>query len=170
MTDAFDRRAPTGAVPQPAAQDRSLSVIIPAYNESGNIMATLENITTAFDTLSLPHEILVIDDGSADATAEIVARRDVTLARGTPAEERAEHGVRVVVPSRRRSGVLAHIVMVHGDNAWGWATLREFFGQHRRGRCYHWLHPRHAEFADVDTDGHLEDVHPASSTSSRGGI
>jgi hypothetical protein len=24
---------------------------------------------------------------------------------------------------------LAHIVMVHGDNAWGWATLREFFSR-----------------------------------------
>ncbi len=23
---------------------------------------------------------------------------------------------------------LAHVVMVHGDNAWGWATLRELFG------------------------------------------
>ena len=25
------------------------------------------------------------------------------------------------------AAALAHIVMVHGDNAWGWATLREFF-------------------------------------------
>ena len=24
---------------------------------------------------------------------------------------------------------LAYIVMVHGDNAWGWMTLREFFGR-----------------------------------------
>src|SRR5207237_3550135 len=23
---------------------------------------------------------------------------------------------------------LAYVVMVHGDNAWGWATLRDFFG------------------------------------------
>ena len=25
------------------------------------------------------------------------------------------------------AAALAHIVMVHGDNAWGWETLREFF-------------------------------------------
>jgi len=51
-----------------AAPDRSLSVIIPAYNEAENILATLENITTAFEPLSIPHEILVIDDGSRDRT------------------------------------------------------------------------------------------------------
>ena len=27
------------------------------------------------------------------------------------------------------TAALAHIVMVHGDNAWGWATLREFFSR-----------------------------------------
>ena len=27
------------------------------------------------------------------------------------------------------AAALAHIVMVHGDNAWGWATLREFFSR-----------------------------------------
>ncbi len=55
-----------------SAADRSLSVIIPAYNESDNIIATLENITTALEPLALPHEILVIDDGSKDNTAALV--------------------------------------------------------------------------------------------------
>ena len=27
------------------------------------------------------------------------------------------------------AAALEHIVMVHGDNAWGWATLREFFSR-----------------------------------------
>ena len=51
------------------APARSLSVIIPAYNESENILATLENVTRAFEPLTCPHEILVIDDGSRDTTA-----------------------------------------------------------------------------------------------------
>ena len=115
--------SPTGA-----RADRSLSVIIPAYNESENIVATLENVTRAFEPLGLPHEILVIDDGSRDATAELVASN----------LDRFPH-VRLLKNERNmgfgwsyRRGVdeaaLAHIVMVHGDNAWGWATLREFFG------------------------------------------
>jgi glycosyltransferase involved in cell wall biosynthesis len=113
----------------PRVSDRSLSVIIPAYNEAENILATLENVVTAFGPLGLPHEILVIDDGSRDETAELVRSN---LARFP--------GVRLLQNARNmgfgwsyRRGVeaasLAHIVMVHGDNAWGWATLREFFGR-----------------------------------------
>jgi dolichol-phosphate mannosyltransferase len=109
--------------------DRSLSVIIPAYNEAGNIMATLENVATAFETLAMPHEILVIDDGSKDDTAAIVER-----ARGRyPAVRLLKNEKNMGFGWSYRRGVdeaaLAHIVMVHGDNAWGWATLREFFGR-----------------------------------------
>ncbi|HEX7778604.1 MAG TPA: glycosyltransferase family 2 protein [Vicinamibacterales bacterium] len=112
-----------------SSPDRSLSVIIPAYNEAGNIMATLENVATAFETLAIPHEILVIDDGSRDDTAAIVER-----ARGRyPAVRLLKNEKNMGFGWSYRRGVdaaaLAHIVMVHGDNAWGWATLREFFGR-----------------------------------------
>ena len=113
--------AATGAEP-------SLSIIIPAYNEAENIIATLGNVTRALEPLSVRHEILVIDDGSADTTAALVTSN---LNR-FPA-------VRLLVNERNmgfgwsyRRGVeaaaLDYIVMVHGDNAWGYETLREFFG------------------------------------------
>ena len=105
----------------------SLSIIIPAYNESENIIDTLENVTKALEPLPVRHEILVIDDGSTDTTAALVTSH---LNR-FPA-------VRLLVNERNmgfgwsyRRGVeaaaLDHIVMVHGDNAWGHETLREFF-------------------------------------------
>jgi glycosyltransferase involved in cell wall biosynthesis len=113
--------------PGGSAADRSLSVIVPAYNESENIVATLENITRALEPLALPHEILVIDDGSHDNTAALVEASAVRFP-----------GIRLLQNERNmgfgwsyRRGVeaasLAHVVMVHGDNAWGSATLREFF-------------------------------------------
>jgi glycosyltransferase involved in cell wall biosynthesis len=109
--------------------DRSLSVIIPAYNEAENIMATLENVATAFAPLSLPHEILVIDDGSQDDTAAIVERARARY----PAVRLLKNEKNMGFGWSYRRGVdeaaLSHIVMVHGDNAWGWATLREFFGR-----------------------------------------
>ena len=108
---------------------RSLSIIIPAYNESDNIIDTLENVTRALEPLPVRHEILVIDDGSTDSTAALVTSN---LSR-FPA-------VRLLVNERNmgfgwsyRRGVdaasLDHIVMVHGDNAWGHETLREFFSR-----------------------------------------
>jgi dolichol-phosphate mannosyltransferase len=112
-----------------AGADRSLSIIIPAYNESENIVATLDNVARALAPLPLRHEILVIDDGSTDATAALVTS---SLSR-FPA-------VRLLVNERNmgfgwsyRRGVaaasLGHIVMVHGDNAWGHATLGDFFSR-----------------------------------------
>jgi dolichol-phosphate mannosyltransferase len=107
----------------------SLSIIIPAYNESDNIIDTLENVTKALEPLPVPHEILVIDDGSTDSTAALVTS---SLSR-FPA-------VRLLINERNmgfgwsyRRGVDAasrdYIVMVHGDNAWGYETLRDFFSR-----------------------------------------
>jgi glycosyltransferase involved in cell wall biosynthesis len=108
---------------------QSLSIIIPAYNESENIIDTLGNVAKALGPLSLRHEILVIDDGSTDCTAALVTsnlRRFPTV-RLLVNERNMGFGW-----SYRRgvdSATLDHIVMVHGDNAWGHETLREFFSR-----------------------------------------
>jgi dolichol-phosphate mannosyltransferase len=54
----------------PGAADQSLLVIIPTYNEAGNIEAIVEKTLRQEGN---PH-ILVVDDGSPDGTAELVAR------------------------------------------------------------------------------------------------
>ena len=114
--------------PGPAvAPDRSLSVIIPAFNERENIVATLENITTALDGLSLPHEVLVIDDGSRDGTAELVTESAARFPNVRLLKNDRNMGFGWSYRRGVEAASLAHVVMVHGDNAWGWATLREFF-------------------------------------------
>jgi glycosyltransferase involved in cell wall biosynthesis len=108
---------------------RSLSIVIPAYNESGNILGTLENVTAALAPLDLDAEVLVVDDGSSDGTGALVTANAARFP-----------GVRLVVNERNlgfgatyRRGVDAatrdYIVMVHGDNAWGAATLGPFFAR-----------------------------------------
>lgn len=54
--------------------DWFLSVVIPAYNEEKRIGSTLENITSYLGSRGLPFEVLVVDDGSEDGTAEITER------------------------------------------------------------------------------------------------
>src|SRR5438105_4499215 len=52
----------------------SLSLIIPAYNEAACIGRALVEADDALTALAYQHEILVIDDGSHDETADIVRR------------------------------------------------------------------------------------------------
>jgi glycosyltransferase involved in cell wall biosynthesis len=49
-----------------------ISVVMPALNEEHNIALAVENTVAAFQRLNTKGEIIVINDGSTDRTAEIV--------------------------------------------------------------------------------------------------
>ncbi len=49
-----------------------LSVIIPAYNEEGRLPGTLQHVLDYLSSRSFSSEVLVVDDGSIDRTAEVV--------------------------------------------------------------------------------------------------
>ncbi|MBV8691340.1 MAG: glycosyltransferase family 2 protein [Actinobacteria bacterium] len=51
---------------------RRVSIVLPAYNEEGNIVEAVERATTVAERLCDEHEIVVVDDGSRDKTAELV--------------------------------------------------------------------------------------------------
>jgi glycosyltransferase involved in cell wall biosynthesis len=109
--------------------ERSLSIVVPAYNEAGNILGTLENVTAALAPLPIDYEVVVVDDGSTDATSTIVRNNAHRFPR-----------VKLLVNERNmgfgwtyRRGVAAatrdFVVMVHGDNAWNADTLRDLFAR-----------------------------------------
>lgn len=50
-----------------------LSVVIPAQNEEGSIERTVEGIVAVLERERIDYEVLVVDDGSGDSTAEVVA-------------------------------------------------------------------------------------------------
>lgn len=54
------------------AQYPKYSIVIPAYNESARISATLEAVVACIREHGWEAEVVVVNDGSRDATAEIV--------------------------------------------------------------------------------------------------
>ena len=50
-----------------------LSIVIPAYNEQGRLPGTLPRIQTFLTSPSRACEIIVVDDGSSDGTAGVIA-------------------------------------------------------------------------------------------------
>ena len=49
-----------------------LSVVIPARDEAGCIASTVEHLHLELSLHKIPHEIVVVDDGSTDATWQIL--------------------------------------------------------------------------------------------------
>lgn len=75
----------TDAAPQTSAPPRAritaqpsrvvkcyLSILVPAYNEENRLPATLETIAAYLQKRDFSHELIVVDDGSRDATREVV--------------------------------------------------------------------------------------------------
>ena len=60
----------------------TLSIVIPAWNEERTLPATLAALRAAVDRLDCGAEVLVVDDGSTDATAAIAEREGARVLSG----------------------------------------------------------------------------------------
>lgn len=61
-----------GGIDMGETQDRTYSIVIPAFNESARILATLESVVECIHERGWRAEVLVVNDGSTDRTAEMV--------------------------------------------------------------------------------------------------
>lgn len=58
--------------PKISIANTMLSVVVPAYNEEARLAPSLIRMLAFFDAQSYPYEMLVVDDGSSDGTADVV--------------------------------------------------------------------------------------------------
>jgi dolichol-phosphate mannosyltransferase len=64
---------PTAQRPDPALPTlQKLTVVIPARDEAGCIASTVEHLHLELRLQGVPHEVVVVDDGSTDATWDIL--------------------------------------------------------------------------------------------------
>jgi len=65
----------------PRTLDKAVSVIIPAYNEGAHVAEGIEALERAMEATGWRFEILVVDDGSTDETAERAAAAGARVLR-----------------------------------------------------------------------------------------
>ena len=125
--------APIHPDPRSLAQPR-LSVVVAVFNEAENVQAVLDELATALDRLQ-PFEVLFVDDGSTDATAERIA----ALAKTHPGLRLLRHDRRCGKTAALRTGIAAVLADHCPDTGCGLKAFRRddflrlpvFEGMHR---------------------------------------
>ena len=69
-----------------------LSVIIPARDEEGCVASTVEHLHIELRLHHVPHEIIVVDDGSRDRTWEILQELQTRIPNLIPTQNTGENG------------------------------------------------------------------------------
>lgn len=83
----------------PSALRLEYSVVIPFYNEGSNAAALLAEVVAAMQDLRGGYEVLMVNDGSTDNTAEVLARF---------AADHPQCQLLDLVPNRGQAGALYH--------------------------------------------------------------
>jgi glycosyltransferase involved in cell wall biosynthesis len=101
------------------------SVIIPAYNEEQGLPLVLENVLRV---LGDGYEVIVVDDGSTDSTAEIAGGFDCRVIRHDANKGKGE---------ALRSGIAAaraeHVIWIDADDTYPAETIPEMIDALRGG-------------------------------------
>jgi glycosyltransferase involved in cell wall biosynthesis len=84
-----------------------LSIVVPAYNEAARIAHTMSEVAAELDRLGIDAEVVVVDDGSADATASIVADAS-----------RSDSRIRLVRAAHAGKGAAVRRGMIEAAGAW----------------------------------------------------
>jgi dolichol-phosphate mannosyltransferase len=83
----------SNAIQAPAANGlRLLSVVIPARDEEGCIGFTIEHLHLELRIQGVPHEIVVVDDGSTDRTWRILEAAAEKIPQVAPVKNPGPHG------------------------------------------------------------------------------
>jgi dolichol-phosphate mannosyltransferase len=79
--------------PDSASQPLTLlSIVIPARNEEGCICSTVEHLHLELKIQNVPHEIVVVDDGSTDRTWELLTEISKRIPEVAPFRNQPPHG------------------------------------------------------------------------------
>jgi glycosyltransferase involved in cell wall biosynthesis len=105
--------APASAPGAPATPE--LSIVIPAYNERENVVPLFAELRAALTTVGRSYEIVVVDDGSRDGTAEWLTREKARDARVVPVLLSGNCGQSVALAAGLRRTRGAVIVTLDAD-------------------------------------------------------
>ena len=93
------------------------SIVVPARDEEESLPAMVEHLHLEFTLNHVPHEIVVVDDGSKDRTWEVLQQLEVKIPDLRPIRNTGEHGFgHAVVSGLRHSQGDAVAIMMADES------------------------------------------------------
>lgn len=92
-----------------------LSLVIPVYNEAGNILPLVSSSVRTLDAIGRPYEVILVNDGSTDATADEIAEasRQWPPVRELRMEKNSGQAIALLTGLRAAQG--EYLLMMDGD-------------------------------------------------------
>ncbi len=91
----------------------SISAVIPAYNEEVGLAEVITGLRPRLEACGRPYEIIVVDDGSEDATAEVARSSGATVL-----SHAANRGYGAALKTGIRAARGEHILICDGDGTY----------------------------------------------------
>jgi glycosyltransferase involved in cell wall biosynthesis len=92
-----------------------LSIVVPAYNEAASIGAVVERAALHLDLRGIDYEFQVVDDGSCDGTASVLAQLSAENPRVRFIRHPANHGYGAAIRSGLAAASGMHVLVSDGD-------------------------------------------------------
>lgn len=104
----------------------SLSIFFPAYNEEGNIVTTIIDARNAAKQVSKSFEIIVVNDGSTDRTAEVVTELQKYIHNIRLISHKTNRGYGAAVKTGLRTCKMDWIFFTDSDGQFHYDELHKF--------------------------------------------
>lgn len=102
-------------LPEAGARERSLSIVIPILNEARGLAALETRLRSALDPLGRPWEVVFVDDGSKDATLDLLRALHARDARFKTVALSRNFGKEIAVAAGLRYTAGDGVVIMDGD-------------------------------------------------------
>ncbi len=107
----------------------SISLLFPCYNEAGNIGSMIEQSVRIGEEYGVDYEVVVVDDGSSDNSAELITQWSQKNPRVRLLRHQENRGYGAALRSGLQNVVKDLIFLTDGDNQFHVADIEKLFSK-----------------------------------------